>query len=72
MASTTASIAADVSVTNTDNDASGITVSTISGAHDGSRRHRDLHRRAERQPTADVTVGLSTSDATEGTVRPRR
>ena len=37
--------AADVAVTNTDNDASGITVSTDQRPHDRSRRHRDVHRR---------------------------
>ena len=63
--------AADVSVSNTDNDTAGITVTPISG--------RRRPRRAATatftvvlasQPTADVTIGLSSSDTTEGTVSP--
>ena len=61
---------ADVAVTNTDNDAAGITVTPIDRADDDrSRRHGDLHGGADdAQPTADVTIGLSSSDPTEGTV----
>ena len=36
-----------------------------------SRRHRDLHGQCSTsQPTADVTIGLSSDDTTEGTVSP--
>ena len=35
---------------------------------DGGRRDGDVHGGADAQPTADVTVGLSSSDTTEGTV----
>ena len=62
--------AADVSVTNTDNDASGITVSTISGPTTEAGGTATFTVVLDAQPTADVTVGLSTSDATEGTVLP--
>ena len=61
--------AADVAVTNTDNDTAGITV---------SRDQRPTRREAggtatftvvlTSQPTADVTIGISSSDPTEGTV----
>ena len=62
--------AADVSVSNTDNDTAGVTVSAISGADDRGWRPRHLHRGPRLQPTADVTIGLSSSDTTEGTVSP--
>ena len=61
---------ADVSVTNTDNDASGITVSTISGPTTEAGGTATFTVVLNAEPTADVTVGLSTSDATEGTVLP--
>ena len=42
--------AADVAVTNTDNDAAGVTVTPTTGlTHDGSRRDRDLHGGAARR-----------------------
>ena len=69
-ATTTGSTPADVSVTNTDNDASGITVSTISGPTTEAGGTATFTVVLDAQPTADVTVGLSTSDATEGTVLP--
>ncbi len=62
--------AADVSVTNTDNDASGITVSTISGPTTEAGGTATFTVVLDAQPTADVTVGLSSNDATEGTVLP--
>ena len=61
---------ADVSVTNTDNDASGITVSTISGPTTEAGGTATFTVVLNAEPTANVTVGLSTSDATEGTVLP--
>ena len=53
--------AADVAVTNTDNDTAGITVTPDDRPDDDrGRRHRDVHRRARlSQPTADVTIALS-------------
>ncbi len=62
--------AADVTVTNTDNDASGITVSTISGTTTEAGGTATFTVVLDAQPTADVTVGLSSSDTTEGTVLP--
>ncbi len=62
--------AADVTVTNTDNDASGITVSTISGPTTEAGGTATFTVVLDAQPTADVTVGLSSNDATEGTVLP--
>ena len=61
--------AADVSVTNTDNDAAGITVTPTSGLTTteavGTATFTVV---LTSQPTADVTIGLSASDPTEGTV----
>ncbi len=62
--------AADVTVTNTDNDASGITVSPISGPTTEAGGTATFTVVLDAQPTADVTVGLSSSDTTEGTVLP--
>ena len=61
---------ADVSVTNTDNDASGTTVSPISGPTTEAGGTATFTVVLDAQPTADVTVGLSSNDATEGTVLP--
>jgi hypothetical protein len=61
--------AADVSVTNTDNDTAGITVSPTSGlvtTEAGGTATFTVVLNSE--PTADVTIGLSSSDTTEGTV----
>ena len=61
----------DVSVTNTDDDAAGVTVSptaglvtTEAGGAAAFTVVLDIH------PTADATIGLSSSDTTEGTVSP--
>ena len=65
------SIAADVSVTNTDNDAAGITVTPTTGlttTEAGGTATFTVVLNS--QPTADVTIGLSSSDTTEGTVAP--
>ncbi len=63
--------AADVSVTNTDNDTAGITVSPTSGLvtteAGGTATFTVVLNSA---PTADVTIALSSSDLTEGTVGP--
>ena len=63
---------ADVSVSNTDNDTTGITVTPTSGlttteAGGGTATFTVV---LASEPTANVTVGLSSSDTTEGTVSP--
>jgi hypothetical protein len=61
--------AADVGVSNTDNDVAGITVTPTSGlttTEAGGTASFTVVLSA--QPTADVTIGLSSSDPTEGTV----
>jgi uncharacterized repeat protein (TIGR01451 family) len=63
--------AADVSVTNTDNDTVGITVNPTSGlATTEAGGTAAFTIVLTSQPTADVTIGLSSSDTTEGTVSP--
>ena len=62
---------ADVDVTNEDNDEPGFTLKPTSGLmtnEDGQMTH--VHDRAEFEPTANVTVGLSSSNPAEGTVSP--
>ena len=61
---------ADVSVTNNDNDNAGITVSTISGPTSEGLTSATFTVVLNSQPTANVTIGLSSSDETEGTVSP--
>ena len=61
-----------MTVTNTDNDAAGITVTPTTGlttteAAGGTATFTVV---LNTQPTADVTIGLSSSDTTEGTVAP--
>ena len=61
----------DVAVTNTDNDASGITVTPTSGlttTEAGGTATFTVVLTSK--PTADVSIALSSSDATEGTVAP--
>src|SRR3989441_476367 len=63
--------AADVAVTNTDNDTAGITVIPTSGlttTEGGGTSTFTVVLTS--QPTASVTIGLSSSDLTEGTVAP--
>ncbi|TMQ57739.1 MAG: hypothetical protein E6K76_09735, partial [Candidatus Eisenbacteria bacterium] len=63
--------AADVGVTNTDNDTAGITVSPTSGlttTEGGGTATFSVVLTS--QPTANVTIGLSSNDLTEGTVAP--
>ena len=61
-----------MSVTNTDNDTAGITVSPISGLTTTEAGGTATFTVVlNTQPTANVTIGLSSSDTTEGTVRPR-
>src|SRR5205085_659241 len=61
----------DVSVTNTDNDTAGITVTPTSGlttTEAGGTATFTIVLNS--QPTADVTIGLTSSDTSEGTVSP--
>ncbi|HND53859.1 MAG TPA: hypothetical protein PLV92_15725, partial [Pirellulaceae bacterium] len=62
--------ASDVSVTNTDNDTAGITVSAISGNTTEAGGTATFTIVLDTQPTADVTIGLTSNDTTEGTVSP--
>jgi hypothetical protein len=62
--------AADVSVINTDNDTAGITVSAMSGNTTEVGGTATFTVVLNSQPTADVSIGLSSSDLTEGTVAP--
>src|SRR5262249_25413507 len=63
--------AADVSVTNRDDDAAGIIVTPTSGLTTTEAGGTAAFTIAlNSQPTANVTIGLSSSDTTEGTVAP--
>jgi len=62
---------ADVSVTNLDDDAPGITVSPTSGLVTTEAGGQDTFNVVlDTLPSADVTIALSSSDTTEGTVSP--
>ncbi len=61
----------DVSVTNTDDDVAGVTVNPTSGLTTTEAGGTATFTVVlNTQPTANVTVGLSSSDLTEGTVAP--
>jgi large repetitive protein len=62
--------AADVTVTNVDDDTAGVTVSAISGNTSEAGGTATFTVKLNSQPTADVTIGLSSSDTAEGTVSP--
>ncbi len=62
--------ASDVDVTNTDDDTAGINVSAISGPTSEMGVTATFTVRLGSEPTADVTLGLSSGDTTEGTVLP--
>ena len=64
--------AADVSVTNVDDDTAGITVSPTSGLSttELGAGTAQFTITLDSEPTAAVTIGLSSSNATEGTVAP--
>jgi large repetitive protein len=62
--------AANVSVTNTDNDTAGITVSPISGATTEGLGTATFTVVLNSQPEANVAIGLTSSDTGEGTVVP--
>ncbi|MBW4532174.1 MAG: VCBS repeat-containing protein [Aphanothece saxicola GSE-SYN-MK-01-06B] len=61
--------AADVSLTNTDNDTAGVTVSPTGGLiTTEAGGTAGFNVRLTSQPTANVSISLSSSDTTEGTV----
>jgi large repetitive protein len=60
----------DISVINADNDAAGIFMSAISAQTDEGGGTATFTMALDSQPTGDVTIGLTTSDASEGTVEP--
>lgn len=61
----------DVAVTNIDNDSAGVTVSPTSGLVTTEAGATAMFTVVlATQPTADVVIGVSTSDATEGNVAP--
>jgi hypothetical protein len=60
----------DVAVTNVDDDAAGFIVSVISGDTTEGGGTATFKVELDTQPTADVTIGVSSSDTTEGTVAP--
>src|SRR5207244_3646325 len=63
--------ASDVTVTNTDNDTAGITVNPTAGLTTTEAGGTATFTVVlNTQPTADVTIGLSSNDTTEGTVSP--
>jgi subtilisin family serine protease len=63
--------ASDVSLSNTDDDTAGITVGTISGTTTTEAGGAvSFTIRLNSEPTADVTLAFSSSDATEGSVSP--
>ena len=64
--------AADVAVSNTDNDSAGITVTPTAGLMTTEAGGTATFTVVlNTQPTADVTIALSSSDTTEGTVARR-
>ena len=60
----------DVTVTNIDDDTRGVTVSPISGDTTEAGGTATFTVVLDTEPTVDVTIGLSSSDITEGTVAP--
>jgi hypothetical protein len=68
-ASLTAASVPDVSVTNTDNDSAGITVSAVSGLNTSEDSgEATFSVKLATQPTANVMLNVSSSDETEGTI----
>lgn len=64
----------DAMLSNVDNDSAGVTLrvepTTLTTTEQGGTATFTI--RLNSQPTADVTIGLSTTDATEGTVSPAK
>ena len=62
--------AADAPVTNNDDETAGATVSPVSGPTTEAGGTATFTVVLDSEPTADVTIGLSSNDLTEGTVSP--
>mgnify|MGYP001275829262 CR=1 FL=1 len=62
--------AADVSVTNVDDDTAGFTVTAASGPTTEAGGAATFTIRLNSEPAANVVIGLSSNDLTEGTVSP--
>ena len=62
--------AADASVTNNDDETAGITVSAVSGPTTESGGTAAFTVTLDSEPTGDVTIDLTSSDLTEGSVSP--
>ncbi|MGK5093877.1 Calx-beta domain-containing protein, partial [Deltaproteobacteria bacterium TL4] len=60
----------DVDLFNIDNDLYGFTIDTISGNTNESRGTAAFNVKLTSQPTANVTIAISSSDTSEGTVSP--
>ena len=60
--------AADVGVTNLDDDTAGVSVSAISGSTTEAGGSASFTVAMNSQPTADVTISIASGDTTEGTV----
>ena len=58
----------DVSVTNIDDETAGFIISSISGDTGEDGTQATFTAKLTSQPTDDVTIGISSSDTTEGTV----
>ena len=61
---------ANASITNSDDETAGITVSAVSGPTTEAGGPATFTIVLDSEPTADVTIGVSSSDLTEGTVSP--
>jgi gliding motility-associated-like protein len=59
-----------ISVNNTDNDAAGVTISSVSNNTEEDGTTATFTMVLNTQPTADVNINLSSSDPIEGTVAP--
>jgi hypothetical protein len=59
-----------LTTTNTDDEKAGITVSNISGSTTEAGGTATFTVKLNSQPTANVTIGVSSSDTSEGTVSP--
>ena len=60
----------DVSVTNTDNDTAGFTISSVTGTPTEDEGTATFTVKLNSEPTANVDIGVSSNDETEGTVSP--
>ncbi len=61
---------ADIALTNVDNDSAGILVAPTTGQTTESGETATFSITLTSRPSADVTIGLSSSDTSEGTVAP--